>query len=543
MAPVALSPSAEIYDPLSGTSVPTGDLGIARSGATATALVDGRVLIAGGYGTNYGDALASAELYDPATGKFGPTGPLTTERSGAEAVRLPDGRVLVAGGYNLDGVPRAVELYDSASGRFDAVGKLAHADSSVLTETLLDDGSVLIAGRDVALAERYDPALPAEPLEPATSLVAPIGFRAVDGPGAFRSGHTATRLADGRVLIAGGTDAGAGPALASAEIFDPATGRSSPTGSMLTPRSGHVATLLSDGRVLIAGGLADADPTTSLPSAELYDPATGTFRPAGVMTVARPRTQFHPIGGTPSAITLPDGRVFILGWDPSRTEGGSMVIYDPVTGAFRAITALSGRRLGQIHGATPLKDGRVLILDGPNPDNDVPELQADVYDPVTDTWTNTGTTGAREQFTATGLPDGRVLITSGRVDMHADTPLGTAQLWDPFSGTFLATGDMAAGRLGDAATLLPDGRVLITGGHDYRYFQGNGSVQPDDFSPPELWDPATGTFGPAGTMAAPRSGHTATPLDDGRVLLVGGVTRSPDRTDPEPPFAELYVGH
>ena len=178
----------------------------------------------------------------------------------------------------------------------------------------------------------------------------------------------------------------------------------------------------------------------------------------------------------------------------------------------------------------------MLILTGTHFD---PTVHATVYDPVADTWDPAGETIAGQEFSTTGLPDGRVLVAGG-VSYHSDDgTMAAARIWDPVSGTFLATGDMASARAGHAGTLLPDGSVLVTGGYYYSDQEGTPQVGP---LAPELWDPRSGTFSPAGTMAASRSGHTATPLGDGRVLLVGGVTRSPDRTDPVPPFAELYLG-
>ena len=229
-----------------------------------------RALIVGGTGpgSSYGEALVRAELYDPTTGTFAPTGSLTTERSGARSVTLRDGRVLVVGGYNVDGDPRTIELYDPASGTFQVAGSLAPAqgsgNSGWLSATLLDDGSVLLAGRDTATAERFVPTMPADS---AAAPIVPAGFIAVDGPAQLRTGHTATRLADGRVLVLGGRDDGTGWPLASAQVFDPTTGRLTPTGSMRAPRSEHADALLPDGRVLIVGGLAAADVATSWPSA------------------------------------------------------------------------------------------------------------------------------------------------------------------------------------------------------------------------------------------------------------------------------------
>ena len=539
---------AEIYDPATGTSTATGSMTTARAYHAAVTLADGRIVVVGGSGSGSGDpTVGTVEIFDPASDTFRVAGRLVSERSNVSAVGLDDGRVLVAGGTNQDGSPQTVEVFDPASGKSEVVGRLAAAPdpgaSGSVTATLLLDGSVLVAGGSGVKAEQFDPTLTAEVARPRPDPVEPVGFVALGGQGALRTNSTATRLADGRVLIAGGTEAGTGPALASAEIFDPTTGSTSGTGWMSVPRSGHVATLLGDGRVLVVGGLSGADDKASWPSAEIYDPKAGTFSPAGMMTVARTSARIshvaRTIEGSPSAISLPDGRAIIVGWQPDNIglPQRAVQLYDPATGSLTAVDLPSGVLSRGPQGATLLPNGRVLVLDG---NEDV--LQAEVYDPVANTWELGASTTGRQAFSMT-VADGVVLLAGGKVGSHSsnDESLATVETWDPISGTFSAVGDMLEARAGHTATLLPDGRVLVTGGIDHRH-QGDGSALANKGAVPELWDPASDTFSPAGTMAAQRSGHTATLLADGRVLLVGGVTRSPDRDEPVPPFAELYVG-
>ena len=339
-----------------------------------------------------------------------------------------------------------------------------------------------------------------------------------------RERHTATLLQDGRVLVAGGgygccddfTD------LSSAELYDPATGTFSPTGSMTETLSGHIATLLKDGRVLMVGG----DST-----AEIYDPRVGKF------TATASLVESMDIVST--ATPLHDGRVLVTGYDESQDANSQewqytplAELYDPSTGSFRVTGGPIDGCLGD--SATPLDDGRVLLVDCDDGGDGDGSAQAELYDPATGSFAITGAmTKARTYPDATLLADGRVLITGGcsSISDGLQPLLASAEIYSPATGTFSATGDMIEARHGHTATLLRSGKVLIAGG------VGNGDEPNLDSA--ELFDPATGRFSPTlWRMVTDRRGDTATLLQDGRVLIAGG--EGGDNLPPQLSSAEIY---
>jgi len=238
------------------------------------------------------------------------------------ATLLPDGRVLVTGGMGSEGSQDSVEVWDPETDSFSPAGTLA-VGRAEHTSTLLPDRRVLIVG---GKRKSQYPAGTAEIWDPETTSFGPADLFTAD-----RLFHTATLLRDGRVLIVGGGEGGGsgnGIAEPPAEVWDPATGSSVPAGSLAEGRMAHTATLLSDGRVLIVGG--DTDQTGERPAttAEVWDPATATFGPAGSLLVGtRPG---H------SATLLSDGRVLVVGGDAGCekndcTAHASAEIWDPVT--------------------------------------------------------------------------------------------------------------------------------------------------------------------------------------------------------------------
>jgi hypothetical protein len=342
------------------------------------------------------------------------------------------------------------------------------------------------------------------------------GPRVVSSPGE-RGLQTATLLADGRVLVAGGYATGQ-VALASAAIYDPRTDTFSPTGSLTTARAQQTATLLADGRVLMAGG---SDGSTSLRSAELYDPKTGTFTATGSMAEAR---AFH------RATLLADGRVLVTGGDGADGPLATAEIYDPKTGKFSPTGSMADA--SSLHTATRLADGRVLIAGGGDQTSGLCFNSAEIYDPKTGTFSRTGAlTTTRCGHAATLLADGKVLVTAGTSNWEGSGFQSSAEIYDPTTGKFTQTSSMAVAPGMATATLLADGRVLVAGGNQ---------VLDQSLASAEIYDPQTGTFRATGSMATARTFHTATRLSDGRVLVAGGDSDGWNTAGPFLPSAEIY---
>jgi hypothetical protein len=353
-------------------------------------------------------------------------------------------------------------------------------------------------------------------------------------PGAFtptgsmqfaRIGHTATLLQNGMVLVAGGENSTG--ALASAEIYDPATGMFTSTGSMGTARVGHTATLLANGNVLVAGGNVGAE---ILATAEIFDPATGMFTPTnGNMETAR-------VGHTATLLNDGSGRVLVAGggaiapWDffgfPGENDHGSASaeLFDPNSGEFTpAGNNMLAKRI--YHTATLLPNGDVLLAGGTNTTGG--SALGDLFSPATAMFSATTTGGTTDLHLATvALQDGNVLLTGGEfidescVDSEFPEIDARAFLFNTSAASFSATGGMSNVRESHTATLLPRGEVLIAGG-SFNAVCGEG-LRDFERATAELFSPVSGTFTPTGSMETARAGHTATLLGNGQVLVVGG---------------------
>jgi len=332
-----------------------------------------------------------------------------------------------------------------------------------------------------------------------------------------RSAHAATLLPSGKVLVVGGYGGSSGARLDSAELYDPVTGTWSMTGHLSRPRADHTATLLADGRVLVAGGDTSAAPPDfgRTSTAELYDPATGTWTLTGSMGTTR---SWH------TATLLQDGKVLVAGgYNTDNIKTAEL--YDPVTGAWTPTGDLNIARYG--HTATLLQDGTVLVVGGSNDGDLASTLNgAESYHPAIGTWSAVQSLPAPVILhTATLLKSGKVLIAGGYMPRFPDgyaapVSLNAAQLYDPATGTWGLTEPLKVGRDSHTATLLRDGTVVVAGGVAW---QGQyPEIQHQSLGSTETYDPVSGGWAPASSLITARSGHTATLLPDGRVLVAGG---------------------
>jgi hypothetical protein len=334
--------------------VPTGSMATARVWHTATLLGNGKVLISGG--VNAAASITTAELYDSATAKFSQTtgSPIAT-RFSATATLLNNGKVLIIGGKGTGGELASAELYDPATQTFAATSGNMSTERAYHTATLLSDGTVLVTGGlNLGGDTTGTPVTSAEICDPATGSFTLLAASMSTG----RSFHTATLLGNGKVLVTGGS--GNGISSATADLYDPVAKTFTPTGSMTVARAGHAATLLNYGTVLLTGG-ASAFGGESTIAAELYDPNTGNFTATNLMTDGR---------SAHTAALLNNGQVLIAGGSGLFFGGGvseslsSAEVFDPATGSFTATADMTAIR--ESHTATLLGNGLVLIVGGSN---------------------------------------------------------------------------------------------------------------------------------------------------------------------------------
>ncbi len=349
-----------------------------------------------------------------------------------------------------------------------------------------------------------------EPRRGAPDLVTrPLSSAVTSSMSTVRWRHVTAKLADGRVLVAGGLPDAA--SYQTAEIYDPTTGDWTPTGTpMLHPHEWPVAATLCDGRVFVAGR-----PDSTVKDAELYDPLTNAWIAAGKM-------KFSHLYGT--ATLLPDCRLLIVGGYSALAQAE---IYDPAAGKFTALGLMQSPRF--FNTTTVLPDGRALTAGGgvDNLGKWFTYATVDIFDPATGHWTKAKDMHhPRRAHTATLLPDGKVLVAGGTTGGSSDgtdggTQLATAEVYDPVGNTWtVLPSHLVTARSFHTAALVPGGAVLLFGGLD-----GSGSASR------KVEAYFEGTWQPLDPLLIDRYYHASAMLDDGRVLVTGGVHQA---------TAELY---
>jgi hypothetical protein len=395
---------------------------------------------------------------------------------------------------------------------------------------------ILLPFADVALAEcrapaaciachssmGYPPQAVLEAMAPASCEVGDFtrGFN-LSNP---RFIHRTAKMLDGRVLITGGQSQNAPTSVitTSVDIFDPADNSITPAAPMTVPRWSHTATTLADGRVLVTGGRTASTPAAGvvLATAEIYDPATNTWtETAGPMNVAR---RSH------TGTLLPNGKVLIAG-------GGSGVstftqqpiqsaeLFDPATGLFTLIGNMVTKRLG--HGANDLDDGTVLLSGGSEGTGTFfPTTSAEVFDPSNNSFTAVGPMNYSHLAQIPGkLRDGRIVQGSSYYNPTHNSTGGIitdeSEIYDPVARTFTPINPMVKKRIDIGAQGLLDGTLLVAGGVSTRVGAGNLTFFQNSS---EVYDPDTGEWQLSGIMSTGRDEFSGLTLNDGRVVISGG---------------------
>lgn len=612
--------TVEVYNPESRTFQRVGQQLALRWQDTSAILHDGRLLIVGGR-TNSpnSDVVGTAELLDPVSGLTTPTGSLNIPRTTARAITLQDGRVLIIGGtpFGPNGTSLASELYDPEIELFTLCGGLIiNRPASAVSATVLQDGRVLVAGGSTPIGEN------AELFDPETET-----FQLTGAMVARRYNHTATLLPDGRVVFIGGlsTFAPAPPVLTNlVEVFDPVTETFSALGTINTPRRNHTATLLPDGKIVITGGWTNtiAAPTATS-NVEVFDPATGASVDMGEMGAPRADHRAEAVssgqviitGGRNTTIALKTAEIFdpLLLLRPEdlyafyqeyaflTLENQQLWnLYNDATNVIWGLTVTNSNLQGELAYANDaltnlqaqldalqpnpfrilpgyisprlrlltltMSDDRVVMIHGINLDNPIARLVY-VFDPRTETYSTAGIINdPRTGFTGNLLPDDRILVAGGTLQLTIGNPItNSTEIYSAASSNSVPGPSMNYARADAFSVNLSDGRILIMGG---RNATTNFVAQSEIYEPSsnafrlsgvmpgriiqasvtrlldgrvllvgvntnsttpvaQMFDPVTETFSTVSGVLTARSGHQATLLSDGRVLISGGRTGSP----------------
>jgi hypothetical protein len=505
------NPSSNCFTPL---SCPAHCMLVPRANHAMTLMLDGTVLVTGGFsGSSPHDEV---DIYNPISQTFTAAQHMIYHRSNHRAVLLADGtgRVQVIGGTTLEsGFLAQNEIYDPSAPVHWSQNNTMAENRSGMTATLLSNGSILVAGgltgnKTIQTAEYIDPVS--------------HNFISLPPMTVPRNQQTDTLLPSGKVLLAAGSNDAI--FLNSAELFDPTANTFTSTGSLATARKSHTATLLQDNsRVLITGGKSA---TGDLASAEIYTISAGTFATTSPMNQGR---SLHTATLLPNGtFNSPPGSVLVAAGRNGPNPINTAEIFNPVSNTFSFTGMLNVQR--KRHAANLLLDGTVLVEGGASLSNGQPVNNgtptAEIYNPLTGTWANhppSDMSTGRTEHTATLLPDGTVMVCGG---VSTVIP---SDLYNPTTESFSTTGGLLHQRQRHVSLLLTNpawgslvGKVLAIGGA-YTGSPVFGGIQVA-LNTVEMYDPSTAQFTLFGTMTEPRQNHTATMLNDGRILIAGGVS-------------------
>jgi len=534
--------SAELYDPASQTWQLVPSMSAPRREHSAAVIQGGAaVLISGGYTccTDPGPAFDNAEVFDLASQTWSLAAGMSQGRYDYPLTTLADGTVLAAGGTGFSrssGVQRdplaSAERFNpaaaapqttrvtissnAAEASFTASGTNCNAGTyatpvtltwtvgSICTLTIPVPGGYVFSGwSDGSQANPRSVTAPAAATTYSFVLTS-TSWTAAGTMSDIRARPTATLLGDGTVLVAAGYGIWNVPQ-GSAEIYDPVSNGWTTAGGMYGGRVTHTATRLLDGRVLVAGGYTSGP--HYWPVAEIYDPSTRQWTASGTLNFPR---------AAHTASLLPNGMVLLAGGcceADGQTALTSSELWDPATGQWTITGNLGTPRAS--HTATTLSDGTVLVAGG-GPKGTAVTAAAELYDPNTGSWTAVGNlVTARKAHTASLLNGDRVLLTGGNDASGAQ--LAAAELYDPASRTWQAVQPMSTPRSEHGAAVIKGGAAaLIAGG----YSCCTGSTP--TLASAEVFDLASQTWSPTGSLVQRRYTHTLTTLADGTVLAAGG---------------------
>ena len=481
-----------------------------RQRHVATVLLNGKLLVTGGtdeFGTS-----PLAEIYDPLTNIWTPLTAMRYARTLHSATLLPNGKVLVAGGEDSSGRMRRVEIFDPDTYSWETGPDLLTIRGGH-TSTLLKDGNILLVGGIAA-----NPTNSVELLDSTTGE-----WTTIDSMLQKRAFHTATLLNDNRVLVIGGALLNDASGINTAEIYNPVDNSWSSAGKMKIGRSFHTATLISDNRVLVVGGHKNQK------FAEIYDPSLNSWTTVGMMEIAR---RNH------TANLMPNGDVLITGGSNSEEiPVKDAEIFEVESGIFKPAGNMDLSR--QNHTSTLLVNGKIIIVGGGGTDRVLNTTE--FFDPELKRWLVDGSLGSwyfannlhqsRTNHTATLLPDGKILVTGGHTKNLAlgenarlgkTVVLKSAEIYDPISKTWTATAEMNTERSDHKAILINGDKVLVSGGYFLKKSDSENKRTMEVISTAEIYNPTTEVWTTVTDMQIPRQRHSMITLPDNRILVSGG---------------------